>query len=291
VEGAHGAATLMSRQVAVRSLLRYADDAESRWQGSPDQDLVAVESPLTVRIQPPDADALSLGLFMRTPGHDEDLALGALFAEGVIQSHTQVRGLRTTMAPPGAETGDAIVVDVTSDADISAVSGRGSTATSACGLCGRLEVLTLDDSAALAAGTNTALVTAATLSRLPERLRAAQAAFAETGGLHAAGVFTAGGDLRILREDVGRHNAVDKVAGAMLREGSLPAAGHVLVVSGRVAYEIVQKAARCGIPVILAVGAPTDLAVDAARSAGITLAGFARENRFNVYTWPDRVEP
>lgn len=279
----------MSRQVAIRTLVRRRRDAAGLWTAGPDQDLVAVESPLTVRVRPPDAAALSLGLFMRTPGHDDDLALGALYAEGVIQDATHVRRVHLTTAPAGAEAGDDALVEVTGDARLDAIAGRGSAATSACGLCGRLEGLSLDRPAGLNAGRATALIGAQMLSALPVRLRDAQPAFAETGGLHAAGVFAATGDLIVLREDVGRHNAVDKVTGALLRTGALPASTAVLVVSGRVAYEIVQKAARCGIPLVLAVGAPTDLAVDAARAAGITLAGFARGDRFNVYTWPERI--
>jgi FdhD protein len=222
---------------------------------------------------------------MRTPGHDEDLALGAVFAEGLVDSMAAVRAVRTARV----DDADEVTVEVTDAAHLAAMVGRGSAATSACGLCGRLETLALATAPALVQGTDTPIVTAATLHALPERLRAAQAAFAETGGLHAAGLFSRDGVLRVLREDVGRHNAVDKVIGALLREQALPAGDAILVVSGRVAYEIVQKAARGGIPVILAVGAPTDLAVDAARAAGVTLAGFAREGRFNVYTWPGRI--
>jgi len=277
----------MTRSIAVRNLVRFHADTHAP---TPDQDLVAVESPLTVWVQPPDAPAQSLGLLMRTPGHDDDLALGALYAEGVIDSMAAVRAVRGQRRTTGDTTdADDVTVDVTNAAHLSAIVGRGSAATSACGLCGRLEVIALAASPALAQGTDVPIVSADILHVLPDRLRASQAAFAETGGLHAAGLFGCDGTLRVVREDVGRHNAVDKLAGALLREGALPAAATILVVTGRVAYEIVQKAARCGVPVILAVGAPTDLAVDAARAAGITLAGFARQGRFNAYTWPGRI--
>lgn len=270
------------KSVAVRSLVRFdAGDARR----SPDQDLVAIESPLTVRVQPDSGPPLSLGLLMRTPGHDEDLAIGALLSEGVINSSAAVGEVEHRRV----EDADEIVVHVTNAAELSAIVGRGSASTSACGLCGRLEQLTVDASSSLAATTDTPMVSASQLVAMPDQLRAAQAAFAETGGLHAAGLFSPDGILQVVREDVGRHNAVDKVAGALLRGDALPAGDRVLVVSGRVAYEIVQKAARCGVPMILAVGAPTDLAVDAARAAGITLAGFARGQRFNVYTWPGRI--
>lgn len=281
----------MTRRVAVRSLVRHDRRQSAGWQAAPDQDLVATESPLIVRVQPPTGAPLSLGLFMRTPGDDHDLAVGALYAEGVIREISQVRQVRVVAKPADSEDADEVVVDVTGDADLAAIAGRGSAATSACGLCGRLEVLALNASSTLGAMSHSPLVSSGQLAQMPARLKAAQAAYAETGGLHAAGLFTPEAQLRMLREDVGRHNAVDKVAGALVREHAVPAAGHVLVVSGRIAYEIVQKAARCEIPVILAIGAPTDLAVDAARSAGITLAGFARDDRFNVYTRPDRVAP
>ena len=278
----------MTHAISVRNLVRFhAQDGGP----TPDQDLVAAESPLTVHVQPPEGPSLSLGLLMRTPGHDDDLALGALCAEGVIDTMSAVRALRSRRttsanAPDGV---DEITVDVTGAAHVEGMVGRGSAPTSACGLCGRLEVLAMATSPALAQGTDTPIVSAARLHTLPNLLRAAQPAFAETGGLHAAGIFTLDGVLRVLREDVGRHNAVDKVIGALLREEALPATDAILVVSGRLAYEIVQKATRCGIPLILAVGAPTDLAVDAARAAGVTLVGFARNDRFNVYTWPGRI--
>lgn len=268
----------MTRPVAIRAVVRQTTGSEP---ARSDQDLVAVEAPLTLRVQGPDGAVHSMGLLMRTPGHDEDLAVGALFSEGVITRAGEVRRVRLS--------DEEAVVEVTGGADLTAIAGRGSAATSACGLCGRLEVLQVDQAPGLTLAAERPMVSARDLAAMPAALRTAQAAFAETGGLHAAGVFTPAGALHVVREDVGRHNAVDKVAGALLREGRMPASEFVLVVSGRVAYEIVQKAARCGIPVILAVGAPTDLAVDAARSAGITLAGFARADRFNVYTWPDRV--
>jgi len=143
--------------------------------------------------------------------------------------------------------------------------------------------------AAASASNDAWRVTATVIRALSGELRAAQHAFAQTGGLHAAGVFTPDGTLVAVREDVGRHNAVDKIAGALLRQDGLPAHGLLLAVSGRVAYEIVQKAAMCGLPMIVAVGAPTDLAIDAARATGITLVGFARDGRFNVYTHPGRI--
>ncbi len=267
----------MTRPVAIRNLMRYSvPDAPP----APDQDLVAVEAPLTLRVQPVTGPPVSLGVLMRTPGHDEDLVAGVLLAEGVIDHRGMIRAIHTSA--------DAVVVDVTADADLDAAAGRASAATSACGLCGRLELLRIETTG----GSGLApapVVEAALLASLPDRLRAAQPAFGETGGLHAAGLFDASGRLLAAREDVGRHNAVDKVTGWLLREGRPGSDTPILTVSGRVAYEIVQKAARAGLAIIVAVGAPSDLAVDAAQSAGITLVGFARGGRFNAYSWPARV--
>jgi FdhD protein len=259
----------MTRPVAIRSLTRFGHSKPPR----PDQDLVAVEAPLTLLVQPPTGPVQSLGVLMRTPGADAELALGALVSEGVISRASQVRRMA--------------FADDTDEADLTAFAGRAGTATSACGLCGRLEVLRIDTVPGV--GPLAPVLSPSLLATLPLRLREVQPAFAETGGLHAAGVFAPDGTVVVAREDVGRHNAVDKVTGWLLQHNRLPATQAVLVVSGRVAYEIIHKAARAGLPTIVAVGAPTDLAVDAARAAGITLAGFVRDDHFNVYTWPERV--
>ncbi len=265
----------MTRPVAIRSLTRVRPG-----QGrETDQDLLAVEAPLSVLIDD-GRQRTPLGVLMRTPGHDEDLALGAVFSEGVINRPEDVAGVSNEP--------DTLVVTVTASADLSALTGRVATSTSACGLCGRLEVLAVNTS--IVATPDRPRVRAATVATLPAALREAQAAFEATGGLHAAGLFSSAGLLDVLREDVGRHNAVDKVVGARLRAGRLPAPDSILVVSGRIAYEIVQKAARASIPVIVGIGAPTDLAVDAARSAGLTLIGFAKAEKFNIYTGTGRIE-
>jgi FdhD protein len=267
----------MTRPVAVHALTRVRLSDEAR---RADQDLLAVEAPLTVVVQPPTAAARPLGVLMRTPGHDTDLALGALLAEGVIRDRPDV--VRVDAGD------DTVTVHVSASADLSALSERGATATSACGLCGRLELLAVDASSG-ATPPDRPVIPAAVVAALPERLRNTQPAFAATGGLHAAALCTQDGSFLHLREDVGRHNAVDKTIGAWWQAPERPASSLVLLVSGRVAYEIVQKAARMAIPVIVAVGAPTSLAVEAARSAGLTLVGFARADRFNVYTFPERV--
>lgn len=275
----------MNRLVAIRALTRHTQNG-SHDLAAPDQDLVAVEAPVSLVLHPNAGAMRALGLLMRTPGDDEDLAAGVLATEGVIGRAADITRIEME-ASPDDKTAPTIRVFVGPAADVEAISDRVGTATSACGLCGRLSMRQLDRAGASLA--QTWHVTASVIRSLPDQLRAAQHAFAQTGGLHAAGVFTPAGALVHVREDVGRHNAVDKIAGVLLRQDALPAHGLVLAVSGRIAYEIVQKAAMCGLPMIVAVGAPTDLAIDAARATGVTLVGFARDGRFNVYTHPGRI--
>ena len=183
---------------------------------------------------------------------------------------------------------DTMHVTLAASVDVTVLPGeRPLPMTSACGLCGRLSVQAIDRRGRTG---QTPRFPAALLASLPARLRGGQAVFAETGGLHAAAMFDANGERLALAEDVGRHNAVDKVVGALLREGLLPATGAALVVSGRVAFEIVQKAAIAGAGVLVAVGAPSSLAVDAARAAGLTLVGFARDGGFNIYSGAETVD-
>lgn len=270
----------MTRLVAIRTLTRHTPEGQTN-----DQDLVAVESPVSLHLQGAQGPMRDLGLLMRTPGDDEDLAAGVLAAEGVIRHATDILSI-VSLGTPGTD--EIIRVTVGPDADVDAISDRVGTATSACGLCGRLSMRQVDHfGAAPAAGAPQ--VFGHVVRSLSHRLREGQHAFAQTGGLHAAAVFTPEGALVALREDVGRHNAVDKVVGALLRADALPAHSLILAVSGRIAFEIVQKAAMGGLPMIVAVGAPTDLAIDAARECGITLVGFARDERFNVYTHVSRV--
>ena len=254
-----------------------------------DQDLVAVESPLTVTVSHPHETASrSLGVLMRTPGDDDVLVLGLLYAEGVIRGMGDVTSVEPrAVADAAGETGDAVHVKLASSVDVGVLPGeRPLVTTSACGLCGRLSVQALDRRGTPAEGPR---FPAELLASLPGQLRSGQPVFAETGGLHAAALFGPTGERMAIAEDVGRHNAVDKVVGALLRGGQLPVTGGVLVVSGRVAFEIVQKAAMAGASALVAVGAPSSLAIDAARTAGLTLVGFARDGCFNVYAGADRI--
>jgi FdhD protein len=236
------------------------------------EDRVAVEEPLEVRV-----DGRPIAVTMRTPGHDEELALGFLHGEGLIAQAREAGPTRDFAAN---------VVEVAGPLDRDP-GERSFYTTSSCGVCGKgaLEQVAVDAPRSVSALT----IERATLAALPERLRAAQAGFERTGGLHATGLFTPEGALVASREDVGRHNAMDKVIGWALGEGLLPLSGHVLCVSGRLSFELVQKAAVAGAPVLVGVGAPTSLAVELAADRNLTLAGFARSGRVNVYTAEERV--
>jgi len=262
--------------------------SDGRWEEA--GDLLAAEEPLQLLI---DGDPLSV--VMRTPGHDVELALGLLWAERVVTDLAQVRevlisaeaGEVEAAVPVSAELIESNQVDVRLAAAAGRRPERSFLSSSACGVCGATTVESLAlDFAPVPAGP---VIAPELLADLPGRLRERQRLFDQTGGLHAAGLFDAAGELVELREDVGRHNAVDKVVGRALLDGRLPLAGHVLVVSGRGGYEIVQKAVAAGIPLVAAVGAPSSLAVATARRFGLTLVGFLRGGRFNVYSVPDRL--
>lgn len=245
-------------------------------------DDLAVERAMEIRV-----GGRALSVTLRTPGDDEDLVTGFLASEGVVARAADVHGLHVRASERDDEPD---VADVTlADGVVLDWSRleRNFAATSACGLCGRAHLEALR--ARLAPIAALAHVPGEALQALPARLRAGQAAFAATGGLHAAAWCDAALEPRVLREDVGRHNAVDKVAGWLVRERRYPADAGVLWVSGRAGAELVLKAARARIPVLAAVGAPTSLAVDLAETAGLTLVGFLRDGRFNVYSGADRI--
>jgi len=234
------------------------------------EDEVAVEEPLEMRV-----DGTALAVTMRTPGHDEELALGFLHGEGLIDGPREA-------GPPADLAGNVIEVR---GPMLREPGSRSFYATSSCGVCGKgaLEEVAVH-AERLPDGP---VLERALLAALPERLR--QPTFARTGGLHATGLFDARGELLLVREDVGRHNAMDKVVGRALRDGLVPLHDHVLCVSGRLSFELVQKAAVAGAPVLVGVGAPSSLAVRLADDRNLTLAGFARGGRVNVYTGAQRV--
>ncbi|HVZ19589.1 MAG TPA: formate dehydrogenase accessory sulfurtransferase FdhD [Vicinamibacterales bacterium] len=251
-----------------------------------DRDRAATEEPLEVRLYDK-----PFAVIMRTPGADRELAAGFLLAEGVIKSADDL-GTIEYCTDPSAEHPENIVnatlVNGSAASLEKLLAGRRNVTTnSSCGMCGRLTIDSLKTN--LPALVVPWTVPAATIVTLPDALRRAQSVFEETGGLHAAGLFTREGALETIAEDVGRHNAVDKVIGRMVIQERLPLTRHMLFVSGRTSFEIVQKAFLAGIPLVAAVSAPSSLAIELAEECGITLIGFLRGQNFNIYTHPERV--
>lgn len=249
-------------------------------------DTLAAEEPLEIRVQGPGQDQRSVAVTMRTPGGDFELAVGFLYTEGLIGPGDVGRVAYCDNLPGEDQRYNVVSVTLTRPFDHGLLT-RNFFATSSCGVCGKAA---LDDievrCAPVADGPD---VTTEMLLGLPASLRSAQKVFARTGGLHAAGLFTPDGELVSIREDVGRHNAVDKVIGEQVLATKVPLADHVLQVSGRLSFEIVQKAAVAGVPIVSAVSAPSSLAVEAGERFGMTLVGFVRDERLNVYTHPERV--
>ncbi len=257
------------------------DDGKSRRK----EDYLAAEEPLEIRIG---ADPLSVT--MRTPGHDIELAAGFLFTEGLVQRRAQVGTLEEAPSETEDENrGNVVVAKLAADADYdSEKSRRNFFAASSCGICGKASIDSIR-SRTLSAPNPDFRLDPELLVRLPDALRESQAVFGRTGGLHAAGLFDAAGKLLVLREDIGRHNAVDKVIGWALLEDRVPLSDSVLMVSGRGGFEIVQKAIVAGLPVVASVSAPSSLAVQLAREMGQTLIGFLRGRRFVIYSGEERV--
>jgi FdhD protein len=254
-------------------------------------DLLAVEEPLEIRIggQP-------LTVTMRTPGDDIDLAAGFLFTEGLLSPAVDLRQIR--MCDENVADATLELADLPSPTELERATDarraqrkaqRNFLTTSACGVCGKESIDAIRVRSRYDLTADQSQVSPVVLAGLPDRLREAQRVFASTGGLHAAGLFTGDGTLAVLREDVGRHNAVDKVIGWALRAGRLPLSGHILMVSGRASFELVQKAAVAGLPVLAAVSAPSSLAADLAEETGMTLVGFLRGNSMNAYTGLQRL--
>ncbi|WP_433338344.1 formate dehydrogenase accessory sulfurtransferase FdhD [Spirillospora sp. CA-294931] len=247
-------------------------------------DTLAVEEPLEIRVS-----GRPLTITMRTPGDDFDLVAGFLTAEGLIAAPDDLAAMRYCADTEQQNTLDVVLAEGVAPPDASAV--RAFATTSACGVCGKSSVEALRVRRLYDVASDPVEIDPAVLAVLPDRLRAAQRVFDRTGGLHAAGLFDRHGAPLALREDVGRHNAVDKVVGWALRQDLLPLRGHVLMVSGRASFELTQKAAQAGIPVLAAVSAPSSLAVDLAEDAGMTLVGFLRGASMNVYAGAQRIAP
>ena len=267
----------MPRVTERRRLLRI-DNGET----TETVDTLVAEEPLEIRV-----GGEPLTVTMRTPGNDFELAAGLLFTEGVVASADNLRELRYCV---GDEVQQYNVVDVTLAPGVAHPStDRTFASTAACGVCGKTSIDDVRIRSAYDVATDPVQMAPGVLASLPARLRDGQRVFERTGGLHAAGLFDADGDLVCLREDVGRHNAFDKVIGWAVLERRIPLTSHVLVASGRAGFELVQKALMAGVPMVAAVSAPSSLAVDLADEAGMTLVGFLRGETMNVYTGAGRV--
>lgn len=272
----------MGRVTSRRPVLRIRDGAVTRRP-----DVLTAEEPMEIRV-----DGRPLAVTMRTPGDDFDLAVGFLVGEGVLRSADDVVTARYCAGATDDGGNTYNVVDVQLAPGVTAPDPsleRAFYTTSSCGVCGKSSLEAVRTASAWSVADDPLRVSPAVLATLPDRLRAAQPVFARTGGLHAAGLFAADGELVTVREDVGRHNAVDKVVGDALRNGRLPLRGKILVVSGRASFELVQKAVMAGIPMMAAVSAPSSLAVDLAEEHGVTLVAFLRGASMNVYTGAERL--
>jgi FdhD protein len=275
----------MTGRTARRRVLRLSLDGSS----TPRADLLAAEEPLGIRV-----GGEALALTMRTPGDDIDLAAGFLVGEGVVGAPgdiTEIRICSGENCGHGEHDGTGNIADVTLRPGLAVAPAlrRNFLTTSACGVCGKASAAELFVSKIWDLNEDQDCVPARRLASMPDRLRGAQRVFASTGGLHAAGVFGPDGEMACVREDVGRHNAVDKIVGWALRSGRLPMRGCTLLVSGRASFELVTKAVVAGFPVLAAVSAPSSLAADLADQHGLTLVGFLRGNSMNIYTGQERV--
>jgi FdhD protein len=272
----------MGRVTVRRPVMRIVDGEIRRRP-----DVLAAEEPLEIRV-----DGQSLAVTMRTPGHDVELAHGFLLTEGVIGAREDISIARYCDSVDDSGRNTYNVLDMALAPGVpppdDSVERRFYT-TSSCGVCGKASLDAVRTRTRFAPADDTLRLTTEVLAGLPDTLRAAQAVFDSTGGLHAAGLFSADGTLLVAREDVGRHNAVDKVVGHMLLEGGVPARGTVLMVSGRASFELTQKAVMAGIPALAAVSAPSSLAVEMARESGMTLVGFLRGTSMNVYAGTERI--
>jgi FdhD protein len=281
----------MGRITARRPVVRISFDADGAATTRRRPDHLAVEEPLEIRV-----GGDPLAVTMRTPGHDIELAAGFLVSEGVISRSDEFRTAIHCGGPgtPGGSSENTYnVLDVALAPGVAPPSpdiARSFYTTSSCGVCGKASIDAVETVSSYDVSTDAATVAAVDLVALPDRLREQQAVFEKTGGLHAAALFDAAtGEMLVLREDVGRHNAVDKVVGWAVLEGRLPLVGTVLQVSGRASFELVQKAVMAGIPILSAVSAPSSLAVELADASGLTLAGFVRGASLNLYAHPERI--
>ena len=274
-----------------RVQVRKVGNGGGRWE----PDTLVVEEPMEIRLgYGPDGDrrALSLSITMRTPGDDFELAAGFLLTEGIITGPGQITAVESCgPAAPGRKTGNIVRVEVTPEVPVDpARLQRNFYATSSCGICGKASLDAVEIRGLREMDRSAPVIRQELIHELPSRMREGQDLFNETGGIHGAGLFQADGTLLSIREDVGRHNAVDKLVGGRLLAGNFPLHETIMVVSGRAGFEIVQKAVAAAIPVVVSVGAPSTLSVRLADRFGMTLIGFVRNNRYNIYTCEERIK-
>jgi FdhD protein len=257
-------------------------------------DVLAVEEPLEIRLGLPQDGRIehrAISITMRTPGADLELAAGFLFTEGILESRGQITKLSHCGIPAKNSTlRNTVVVELGGSVEIDFKRlERNFYTTSSCGVCGKSSIEALRTGVKRIADADNPKIESKLIHRLPEVLRVSQDVFERTGGLHASALFNLGGEIDIVREDVGRHNALDKVIGAKFLAGEMPLSDKILLVSGRASFELVQKALMAGIPVLAAVGAPSSLAAELAAEFGMTLVGFVRDERFNIYAGQSRI--
>lgn len=280
----------MKSSVAKVDIIKVQNDLKT---DSPD--LVSVEEPLEIRLgygTIDDRAKKAISITMRTPGNDFELALGFLFTEGIIASKNDIKEIRYCTEP---ETQDAVdnmvIVELLPAIEVDFKKlERNFYTTSSCGVCGKASIEAVQNANCPIIPVRPQMVGQNVIHQLPSLLRKKQSVFEYTGGLHGCAFFTKAANLLLSREDVGRHNALDKLIGASLAQNEFLTGESILLLSGRISFELVQKAAMAGVPIIAAVGAPSSLAVQSAQELGITLIGFLRDNRFNIYTHPTRID-
>jgi FdhD protein len=262
---------------------------------SPSLDTLSVEEPLEIRIGYGPAGSRvqkNISITMRTPGNDLELAMGFLFTEGIISSKDDIKDISHLPMPCELQKENVVCVELAEECSPNLLqSDRNFYTTSSCGVCGKGSIQSIRT---VSPYSNLVNLQGMSLSpdllyQLPQKLKSAQSNFAATGGIHACGLFTTGGEMVLIREDVGRHNALDKLIGAALSDGLLPLSQFILLLSGRASFELIQKSAMAGISIVAAIGAPSSLAVELSTEFGITLLGFLREDRFNIYTVNERI--
>jgi len=248
------------------------------------RDMLAIEEPLETQVQLGNGQVSSIAVTMRTPGNDLELAIGFLLTEGIIKVGHKIVNQRVD------ETNNKVLINL-EESEVSSLktAERNFYTTSSCGVCGKSSIDAIKVSSSFSIHDDHTVIDGQTLHRLEKELLKQQTIFSKTGGLHASALFDAHGNLILLREDVGRHNALDKIIGASFLKNQLPLANKILLLSGRASFELIQKAAMAGIPIVAAVGAPSSLAVSLAKELGITLVGFLRNDRFNIYCGAERI--